>query len=83
MHLAATPPQLSFTAPAPEYDLAAFTPVECAAGTLIVLHGANVHYSAPNLSPVSRHSYTMHFVEGAQGSTWAADNWWVRAPPQA
>ena len=29
-------------------------------GALVVLHGENVHYSAPNTSPVSRHAYSMH-----------------------
>jgi ectoine hydroxylase-related dioxygenase (phytanoyl-CoA dioxygenase family) len=64
---------LVFTAPAPEYDLAAFDPLEVTAGTLVLLHGANVHYSAENASNVSRHSYTLHFVEA--GREWPADNW--------
>eukprot|EP00951_Prasinocladus_malaysianus_P048986 scaffold664461_cov74-Prasinocladus_malaysianus.AAC.1 len=47
------------------------------AGALVVLHGENVHYSAPNKSPVSRHAYSMHFVEGTDDHVWEPDNWWV------
>jgi hypothetical protein len=39
-------PQLVFSGPAPSYDLSQFEPIECTAGTLVLLHGANVHYSA-------------------------------------
>eukprot|EP00873_Tetraselmis_striata_P025544 jgi/Tetstr1/445808/TSEL_033449.t1 len=45
------------------------------AGSLVVLHGENVHYSSPNTSDISRHAYSMHMVEGAQGVAWAPDNW--------
>jgi phytanoyl-CoA hydroxylase len=45
------------------------------AGALVVLHGENTHYSAPNTSPISRHAYSMHIVEGGEGFEWAADNW--------
>lgn len=65
--------QLVFTAPSPTYDLSRFVPLEVEAGTLVLLHGANVHYSAENTSPVSRHSYTLHFVEG--DIPWSSDNW--------
>lgn len=43
--------QLVFTAPAPSYDLSQFEPIECKAGTLVLLHGANVHYSAGGKKP--------------------------------
>jgi hypothetical protein len=39
-------PQLVFTGPSPTYDLSQFEPIEVKAGTLVLLHGANVHYSA-------------------------------------
>lgn len=39
------------------------------------MQGENVHYSAENTSPISRHSYSMHVVEGTQEHVWAADNW--------
>ncbi|GBF96611.1 hypothetical protein Rsub_09357 [Raphidocelis subcapitata] len=70
--------QLVFTAPAPDYDLSQFDPIEVAAGTLVLLHGANVHYSGENTSPVSRHSYTLHFVES--GLPWSPENWAQRPP---
>lgn len=35
---------VGFDRPAPQYDLSQFEPIECAAGTLVLLHGANVHY---------------------------------------
>jgi phytanoyl-CoA hydroxylase len=39
-------------------------PIEVEAGTLVVFHGLLPHYSAPNRSPVSRHAYTLHVVDG-------------------
>ena len=54
----------------------AFVPIECPAGTLVVLHGENVHYSAPNLSEKSRHAYSVHFVDG--GAAWDERNWLQR-----
>ncbi|PNW72371.1 hypothetical protein CHLRE_16g673281v5 [Chlamydomonas reinhardtii] len=72
--------KVSFDAPQPAYDLSQFVPLECPAGTLVLLQGENVHYSAENTSPVSRHSYSMHLVESAPGVTWSADNWAQRAP---
>jgi hypothetical protein len=51
-----------------------FVPLETKAGTAVLLHGANVHYSAPNLSKVSRHAYSVHFID--QGvSSWDDTNW--------
>ncbi|KAG2434181.1 hypothetical protein HXX76_007907 [Chlamydomonas incerta] len=67
--------KVAFDAPQPAYDLSQFVPLECPAGTLVLLQGENVHYSAENTSPVSRHSYSMHLVESAPGVTWSADNW--------
>lgn len=66
---------VGFDGPPAEYDAAQFKPLECTAGTLVLLHGANVHYSAENTSPLSRHSYAMHVVDSAPGFSWAADNW--------
>mmetsp|Transcript_12733 Transcript_12733/g.22514 ORF Transcript_12733/g.22514 Transcript_12733/m.22514 type:complete len:353 (-) Transcript_12733:110-1168(-) len=59
----------------PDYDLSQFQPIECPAGTLVLLQGENVHYSCENTSPVSRHSYSMHLVESAPGVTWVPENW--------
>ncbi|KAG2447298.1 hypothetical protein HYH02_007628 [Chlamydomonas schloesseri] len=71
--------KVSFDAPQPDYDLSQFVPLECPAGTLVLLQGENVHYSAENTSPVSRHSYSMHLVESGPGVAWSADNWAHRA----
>jgi ectoine hydroxylase-related dioxygenase (phytanoyl-CoA dioxygenase family) len=51
-----------------------FTPLETKAGTAVLLHGENVHYSAPNLSPVSRHAYSVHFIDQGVAS-WDDTNW--------
>lgn len=69
-----------FEGPEPRYDLSKFVPLECKAGTLVVLHGANVHFSYENTSPQSRHAYSMHVVEGTPNTAWAADNWLQRVP---
>ncbi|EFJ46040.1 hypothetical protein VOLCADRAFT_81992 [Volvox carteri f. nagariensis] len=72
-----------FDKPQPAYDMSAFVPLECPAGTLVLLHGENVHYSAENTSPVSRHSYSMHLVESANGVAWSSDNWYVLVTARA
>jgi hypothetical protein len=59
---------------AQEWDLSQFEPVEVKAGALVLLHGCNVHYSAENTSPVSRHAYSIHVVESA-ATAWSPDNW--------
>ena len=51
-------------------------PVEVEAGTLVVFHGLLPHYSAPNRSAMSRHAYTLHFVDAA--AHYAATNWLQR-----
>jgi phytanoyl-CoA hydroxylase len=71
---------LAFTAPQPEHDLSRAVPIECGAGTLVVLHGHVLHYSGENTSAVSRHSYTAHYVEGGRGFSWRRDNWLQRPP---
>jgi len=50
-----------------------FVPIECPAGTAVLLHGENVHYSAPNTSDASRHAYSVHFVDG--DAKWSESNW--------
>lgn len=49
--------------------------VQCKAGALVVLHGANVHLSHENTSPYLRHAYSMHVVEGSPTTAWSSDNW--------
>ncbi|HRI55122.1 MAG TPA: phytanoyl-CoA dioxygenase family protein [Pseudomonadota bacterium] len=63
------------------YDQAPFAeeqmvPLEVAAGTLVVLHGLLPHRSGANLSPRSRHAYSLHVVEA--GAHYPADNWLQR-----
>lgn len=76
---------VGFDGPAPDWTshLDEFEPIECEAGTLVLLHGENVHYSAENTSPVSRHSWALHVVESTPGFEWAADNWAHRKPELA
>lgn len=52
-------------------------PLEVKAGTLVVFHGLLPHYSAQNFSPVSRHAYTLHVVDGT--SRYSPANWIWRA----
>ena len=54
-----------------------FVPLLTKAGTAVLLHGENVHYSAPNHSAVSRHAYSVHFIDQAV-STWDDTNWMKR-----
>ena len=70
--------EASFDAPAPDYDLDAMVPLECPAGTLVVLHGENVHMSHANTSASPRHAYSMHVVEGDGSVRWSPDNWLQR-----
>ena len=42
-----------------EFDLTGAVPLEVKAGTLVLLHHALVHYSAPNTSSKSRHAYSV------------------------
>lgn len=61
--------------PWPTEDL---VPVPVARGTLIVLHGTLPHWSGPNTSPLSRHAYTLHVIDGQ--AEYLADNWLQRGP---
>ena len=51
-----------------------FVPLPVTAGTCVVLHGALVHKSEQNHSPMSRHAYSLHFTETVQ-TQYAPDNW--------
>ena len=62
----------------PDYSEHRLEPLETPQGTLVLLHGSNVHGSNANTSPVSRHAYSMHVVEGAPGWQWLPDNWLQR-----
>ena len=61
---------------APSFDENDGTPLEVAAGTLVVLHGALPHYSEANRSSKSRYAYTLHAISGI--AHYPADNWLQR-----
>ena len=51
-------------------------PLEASAGTLVILHGNLVHWSAANTSNASREAFTMHIAEG--NLEWSQSNWLQR-----
>lgn len=55
-----------------------WTPLEVAAGTLVLLHGRLPHWSGPNRSPRSRHAYAIHVVDAA--CRYPEDNWLQPGP---
>lgn len=59
-----------------DYDISQSVPLEAKAGTVVLLHGDFVHYSAHNTSMKQRHAYTFHVVEGTKH--WEKDNWLQR-----
>ena len=47
-----------------------------AKGDLVLIHGQVDHLSLKNTSPITRHTFQLHLVEGpSQGVTWSAQNW--------
>jgi phytanoyl-CoA hydroxylase len=60
------------------FDLSGAVPLEIAAGSLVLLHAALVHFSEANSSDAGRHAYSIHVVEGAAGTTYLSDNWLQR-----
>ncbi|CAN7091661.1 unnamed protein product [Brassica rapa subsp. narinosa] len=42
--------------------------------SIVAIHGDLIHQSFENLSPKSRHAYSLHVVE-SDGCKWAQDNW--------
>jgi phytanoyl-CoA hydroxylase len=59
----------------PRWDTNQFIPLECSAGSLVVMHGNLVHMSYENKSDVSRHAYTFHVIEGEY--PYPEDNWFI------
>jgi phytanoyl-CoA hydroxylase len=55
-----------------------YAPLVAKKGTLVLLHGLLPHLSGPNQSPVSRHAYALHVIEGS--AAYPADNWLQRDP---
>jgi phytanoyl-CoA hydroxylase len=56
---------------------APWVPLEAKKGTMVLLHGLLPHWSPANRSPISRHAYSLHFVDDA--TRWPEDNW-LRRP---
>ena len=61
-----------------DYDIKDAVPLDAPKGTVVLLHGDFVHYSAHNTSKLPRHAYTFHIVEGQ--AHWEVDNWLQRGP---
>ena len=61
-----------------EWDETRLAPLEVKKGTLIVLHGLLPHMSRANLSPRSRHAYSLHVIDGE--CVYPEENWLRRAP---
>jgi len=70
----------AFTGTQDKYDLSKFVPLECEKGALVLLHGACVHMSYKNESPVSRHAYTLHVVEGDSSIAKYEPSNWLQRP---
>ena len=60
------------------WDESQLVPLEVGKGTLIVLHGLLPHMSRANLSPRSRHAYSVHVIDGE--CVYPEENWLRRAP---
>lgn len=60
------------------WDISRGEPIECPAGTLVLLHNKLVHYSMENKSDVSRHAFSIHVVDNRQGCKYPRNNWLQR-----
>ena len=58
------------------WNLDDMVPLEVPQGSLIVLHGLLPHMSKENISPRSRHAYTLHLM--SKHHEYAQDNWLQR-----
>ncbi|CAF2041928.1 unnamed protein product [Brassica rapa subsp. trilocularis] len=65
---------VTYDQPSPSYEQKDFVPIEMKPGSIIAIHGDLIHQSFENLSPKSRHAYSLHVVE-SDGCKWAQDNW--------
>lgn len=45
---------------------------------MVIIHGAVLHMSYENRSDKSRHAYSVHVIESADGVQWAKENWMQR-----
>jgi len=62
-----------------EHNIEEFVPLTVDAGTLVFLHGENVHWSLANTSDKNRMAYSVHYVDSGKDScVWLNDNWLQR-----
>jgi phytanoyl-CoA hydroxylase len=72
---------VEFTNPPKKYNIDEFVPVECKAGSLVLIDGNVVHYSNENKSPRSRTIYTFHMIGNPErGYKYSPDNWLQPSP---
>jgi phytanoyl-CoA hydroxylase len=57
-----------------DYDLSNAIPLPAEEGTMIILDGSFVHFSAENTSLKPRHAYTLHVIE-SQNCIYPDSNW--------
>jgi len=70
--------EIRFTGAAPDdLDLSSATALEVPKGTLVLLHGSNVHFSRENTSAHSRHAYSVHYIDSSRAK-WRETNWLQR-----
>eukprot|EP00267_Zea_mays_P054923 XP_020408205.1 phytanoyl-CoA dioxygenase 1 [Zea mays] len=56
-----------FDRPSPVYDQKEFVPLEVKSGALVVIHGDLIHQSFENLSPASRHAFSLWILKDVNG----------------
>lgn len=66
---------LVYDRPAPLYPQSNFVAVPVKAGSLVLIHSQAVHRSDANRSDRSRHAYTFHVIESAEGCEYSRQNW--------
>ena len=52
-----------------------YTELPAKKGDLVLVHGKVDHLSLMNNSPISRHCFQLHLVEGGPQSQWRSTNW--------
>lgn len=72
---ASSPELLIYDRPAPLYPQSNFVAVPVKAGSLVLIHSQAVHRSDANRSDRSRHAYTFHVIETADGCEYSKENW--------
>jgi len=70
----------TFTAPNPDYDDSKFIAGPVPKGSCVLIHGEVVHKSERNKSSKSRHVYTFHVIERANGAVYSKENWLQPTP---